>query len=305
MKEKKQILVSISGPTAVGKTNCSLSIAEHFKTEIISCDSRQMYREMKIGTAVPDQEELDRVKHHFIGKLSIHDYYNASMFEQDISALSAELFQKHDILLMVGGSGMYLDAVLYGIDDIPDPDMKIRERLILQHETEGLEPLTAQLKTLDPVAYDRIDMKNPKRVIRALEVCLSSGKPFSSFHTRSIKQRDFDILMLGLDIPRETLYERIDKRIDIMLKQGLEAEARILHPHQGLIALKSIGYREFFQYFDGKVSREEAIHLIRKNTRQYARKQINWLKRYKSMHWFHPDDVDGMISLIENYPNQK
>ena len=294
-------MLSISGPTAVGKTECSLQIAEHFKTEIISCDSRQMYKEMKIGTAVPEDSELQRVKHHFIGKLSIHDYYNASMFEQDIVKLSSKLFESHDLLLMVGGSGMYLDAVLYGIDDIPDPDMKIRERLIQQHESEGLSPLLAQLKTLDPLAYQRIDKNNPKRVIRAVEVCLSSGKPFSSFHTRQIKSRDFEILMLGLEIPRETLYQRIDKRIDIMLEQGLEDEARKLYPHQGLIALKSIGYREFFQYFDGKVSREEAIHLIRKNTRQYARKQINWLKRYKAMHWFHPDDVERMISLTQNF----
>jgi tRNA dimethylallyltransferase len=298
-------MLSISGPTAVGKTECSLQIAEHFKTEIISCDSRQMYKEMKIGTAVPDEAELQRVKHHFIGKLSIHDYYNASMFEQDIVQLSSKLFESHDLLLMVGGSGMYLDAVLYGIDDIPDPDMKIREQLIQQHESEGLSPLLTQLKTLDPLSYQRIDRNNPKRVIRAVEVCLSSGKPFSSFHTRQIKSRDFEIIMIGLEIPREMLYERIDKRIDIMLEQGLEDEARKLHPHQGLIALKSIGYREFFQYFDGKISKEEAIHLIRKNTRQYARKQINWLKRYKAMHWFHPDDVEGMIRLAENYPNRK
>jgi len=290
-------MLSISGPTAVGKTECSLQIAEHFKTEIISCDSRQMYKEMKIGTAVPEDTELQRVKHHFIGKLSIHDYYNASMFEQDIVKLSSKLFDTHDLLLMVGGSGMYLDAVLYGIDDIPDPDMKIRERLIQQHESEGLSPLLTQLETLDPVSYQRIDKNNPKRVIRAVEVCLSSGKPFSSFHTRQIKPRDFEIIMIGLEIPRETLYQRIDQRIDIMLEQGLENEARKLHPHQGLIALKSIGYREFFQYFDGKISKDEAIHLIRKNTRQYARKQINWLKRYKNMHWFHPNDIKGMIEL--------
>ncbi len=298
-------MLSISGPTAVGKTESSLQIAEHFKTEIISCDSRQMYKEMKIGTAVPDDAELARVKHHFIGKLSIHDYYNASMFEQDIVQLSGKLFDTRNLLLMVGGSGMYLDAVLYGIDDIPDPDMRIREALIRQHETEGLPPLLEQLENLDPLSYQRIDRNNPKRVIRAVEVCLSSGKPFSSFHTKQIKSRDFDVLMLGLEIPRETLYARIDKRIDIMLEQGLEAEVRKLHPHQGLIALKSIGYREFFQYFDGKVSREEAIHLIRKNTRQYARKQINWLKRYKAMHWFHPDDIEGMINLTEKYQNRK
>ncbi|MEA1873008.1 MAG: tRNA (adenosine(37)-N6)-dimethylallyltransferase MiaA [Bacteroidota bacterium] len=295
-------MLSISGPTAVGKTRCSLQIAEHFKTEIISCDSRQIYKEMKIGTAVPEYTELQRIKHHFIGKLSIHDYYNVSMFEQDIVNLSSRLFESHNLLLMVGGSGMYLNAVLYGIDDIPDPDMKIREHLIQQHESKGLSPLLTQLEKLDPVSYQRIDRNNPKRVIRAIEVCLSSGKPFSSFHTRQIKSRDFDILMIGLEIPRETLYERIDKRIDIMLEQGLENEARQLHPHQGLIALKSIGYREFFQYFDGKVSKDEAIHLIRKNTRQYARKQINWLKRYKAMQWFHPDDVDGMIKRIETYP---
>ena len=300
MNKSRKILISISGPTAVGKTECSLKIAEYFKTEIISCDSRQMYKEMKIGTAVPEEDELKRVSHHFIGKLSIHDYYNASMFEQDITRLASERFRSLDKLLMVGGSGMYLDAVLYGIDDIPDPDMKIREALVKQHETEGLQALTEQLKTLDPVSYGRIDLNNPKRVIRAVEVCLSSGKPFSSFHTRQIKPRDFDIFMIGLDRDREELYQRIDKRIDSMLENGLEEEARKLHPHQGLIALKTIGYREFFQYFDGKITREEAIHLIRKNTRQYARKQINWLKRYKNMHWFHPDKWDEMIQNIQN-----
>ncbi len=300
MKPPKKILISISGATAVGKTECSLKIAEHFKTEIISCDSRQMYKEMKIGTAVPSDTELQRVKHHFIGKLSIHDYYNASMFEQDITKLAAEKFTQHNHLLMVGGSGMYLDAVLYGIDDIPDPDMEIRKALIKQHETEGLTPLTEQLKKLDPVCYQHIDLNNPKRVIRAVEVCLSSGKPFSSFHTKQIKPRDFQIFMIGLERDREELYQRIDQRIDIMLEQGLENEAKTLYPHKGLIALKTIGYREFFKYFDGEISRQQAIQLIRKNTRQYARKQINWLKRYKNMHWFHPDQSEEMIKAIEN-----
>ena len=294
-----KLLVSLSGPTAVGKTECSLKIAEHFNTEIISCDSRQMYREMKIGTAVPTREELARVKHHFIGKLSIHDYYNASMFEQDITSLLKKMFQKHDIVLMTGGSGMYLDAVLYGIDDIPDPDMKIREQLIKQHENGGLSDLQNQLKQLDPVCYHRIDLNNPKRVIRALEVCLSTGKPFSSFHTKKRKNRDFNVLLLGLTRDREELYQRIDTRIDQMLQAGLESEARKLYSCKGLVAMKTIGYREFFRFFNGELNKEEAIHLIRKNTRQYARKQINWLRRYDDLTWFSPKNVVDIISYIE------
>ena len=294
-----KLLVSLSGPTAVGKTECSLKIAEHFNTEIISCDSRQMYREMKIGTAVPTREELARVKHHFIGKLSIHDYYNASMFEQDITSLLKKMFQKHDIVLMTGGSGMYLDAVLYGIDDIPDPDMKIREQLIKQHENGGLSDLQNQLKQLDPVCYHRIDLNNPKRVIRALEVCLSTGKPFSSFHTKKRKNRDFNVLLLGLTRDREELYQRIDTRIDQMLQAGLESEARKLYSCKGLVAMKTIGYREFFRFFNGELIKEEAIHLIRKNTRQYARKQINWLRRYDDLTWFSPKNVVDIISYIE------
>jgi tRNA dimethylallyltransferase len=300
VNSKSKILVSLSGPTAVGKTAVSIKIASHFRTEIISCDSRQMYREMNIGTAVPSATEMSLIPHHFIGKLSIHDYYNVSMFEQDIATLTSQLFSQHDILLLTGGSGMYLDAVLYGIDDIPDPDMKIREALIKRHEIEGIEALVSELQALDPISYSRIDKNNPKRVIRALEVCLSSGKPFSSFHTRKIKARDYQILMIGLEIERETLYRRIDERIDNMLEKGLEEEAKTLYPHKGLIALKSIGYTEFFQYFDGRISRDEAIHLIRKNTRQYARKQINLLKRYPQMRWFHPEETGAIIEYISD-----
>ncbi|MFP4664015.1 MAG: tRNA (adenosine(37)-N6)-dimethylallyltransferase MiaA [Bacteroidales bacterium] len=297
----RKLLVSLSGPTAVGKTSCSIKLAEHYNTEIISCDSRQMYREMKIGTAVPEPHELAKVKHHFIGQLSIRDYYNASMFERDISDLLRKLFTTHDIVFMTGGSGMYLDAVLYGIDDIPDPDMQIREKLIQRYETEGLEPLRFELKHLDPVCYERIDLKNHKRVIRALEVCLSSGKPFSSFHTKKRKTRDFDILLLGLDMERDKLYDRIDKRIDKMLADGLEAEAKALYPYRGLVGLKTIGYTEFFRYFEGKISKEEAIHFIRKNTRNYARKQINWLKRYQNLIHVKPDEHEKIISIIDNY----
>ncbi|MFO7789971.1 MAG: tRNA (adenosine(37)-N6)-dimethylallyltransferase MiaA [Bacteroidales bacterium] len=297
----RKLLISINGPTASGKTSTSLKIADYFNTEIISCDSRQMYREMKIGTAVPEQEELKKCPHHFIGKLSIHDYYNASMFERDFCDLLEKLFRKHDILVMTGGSGMYLDAALYGIDNIPDPDMKIRRELTERYEKEGLEPLRFELKKLDPVCYEHIDLKNHKRVIRALEVCLSTGKPFSHFHTKQRKKRDFDILLIGLNKDRETLYLDIDKRIDLMLEKGLENEARKLYPYKGLVPLKTIGYSEFFRYFDNEISREKAIQLIRKNTRQYARKQINWLKRYKDMEWFHPEHIDNILAYIEQH----
>lgn len=297
---KKKLLVSITGPTAVGKTGCSIKQAEKFNTEIVSCDSRQMYREMKIGTAVPDAEELKRVKHHFIGKLSIHDYYNASMFENDITNLLDELFKTKNTVFMTGGSGMYLDAVLYGIDDIPDPDMNIRKELIERHENEGLKPLLEELKKLDTASFENIDINNPKRVIRALEVCLSTGKPFSSFKIRKKKKRNFDTLLIGLNIDREKLYKRIDKRIDIMIENGLKEEARILHPYKNKVPLKTIGYKEFFRHFDGEISEEEAIHLIRKNTRQYARKQINWMKRYPEMKWFEPSDEAKISDTIKS-----
>ncbi|MEA3448404.1 MAG: tRNA (adenosine(37)-N6)-dimethylallyltransferase MiaA [Bacteroidota bacterium] len=295
----KKLLISISGPTASGKTAASLQLAKHFNTEIISCDSRQMYREMKIGTAVPDKKELAQCSHHFIGKLSIHDYYNASMFEIDITNLLKTLFNKHNIVIMTGGSGMYLDAVLYGIDKIPDPDMNIREALTQRYNNEGLEPLRFELRKLDPDCYEHIDKKNHKRVIRALEVCLSTGKPFSSFHTRTPKKRDFDVLLIGLNKNRTLLYHDIDTRIDNMLEKGLEEEARKLYPHKGLVPLKTIGYTEFFRYFDKEISKEQAIQLIRKNTRQYARKQINWQKRYKVMHWFEYNKTQEIIHFIE------
>ncbi len=300
-QQGNNLLVSISGPTASGKTSLSLNLAKHFSTEIISCDSRQMYREMKIGTAVPTPEELNQCPHHFIGKLSMHDYYNASMYENDISGLLKTLFKKHNMVIMTGGSGMYLDAVLYGIDDIPDPDMKIRQKLTQRYHNEGLEPLRFELKKLDPLCYQHIDKNNHKRIIRALEVCLSTGKPFSSFHTRKRKKRNFDVLLIGLNKDRKLLYQDIDKRIDKMLAQGLEEEARTLYPHKGLVPLKTIGYTEFFRYFDNEITKEQAIQLIRKNTRQYARKQLNWLKRYKNMQWFDYDKHEEIVHYVEQF----
>ncbi|HBS88415.1 MAG: tRNA (adenosine(37)-N6)-dimethylallyltransferase MiaA [Bacteroidetes bacterium GWF2_38_335] len=294
----KNRLIIITGPTGVGKTDLSIEIARILDTEIISCDSRQFFRELKIGTAVPSDEQLKIVPHHFIRHISVCDYYNAFMFETDTLSLLEKLFKNHNSVLMTGGSGMYIDAVCNGIDDIPDVDMDLREGLIKRMNEEGLESLRFELKILDPESYNFIDLKNGQRILRALEVSLQTGKPYSSFRKETKKIRPFDIVKIALNRDRNELYRRIDLRVDQMFDSGLVDEASEVFSLKGTYALKTVGYRELFDYFDGKTSLSEAKDLIKRNSRRYAKRQISWLLRDKEYSWFHPDDFEGIQNFI-------
>lgn len=295
-------LIIITGPTASGKTDLAVTLAEHFNTEIISADSRQIFKEMRIGTAVPDDEVLHRVKHHFIQTRSVKEYYNAFMYETEvIDLLEQKLFVNHDVAIMCGGSMMYVDAVCNGIDLIPDPDMAVRNRLWQQFENEGIEPLRQQLLQLDPEYYKICDLNNHKRIIKALEVSIQTGKPYSSFRTGNKKQRSFSIIKIGVNYPREILHQRINQRVDKMIGEGLLDEARSLYSLKHLNSLNTVGYRELFDFFDNKTSLETAVELIKRNTRRYARKQISWFNGDQDLTWFQPDKVDDII----NYCNSK
>lgn len=294
------LLVVIAGPTGIGKTSMGIALAEHYQTEIVSADSRQFFKELKIGTAQPGIEELSRVKHHFIAHLSIQDTYNLFEYEHDSLLLLNQLFEKHAILFMVGGSGMYIDAVCNGIDDIPDTEPELRQELIKRLEEEGIDSLRLELKYLDPESYAQLDLRNPKRILRALEVSLTTGKPYSSFKTNTKKERNFQILRFCLDMNRDELYTRIDHRVDVMLKEGLESEARQFYPHRELNALKTVGYSEFFDYFDGTITRDEAIRLIKRNSRRYAKRQLSWFKRDSETRWVQAGDLAGIIQIINS-----
>lgn len=283
MKNKK--LIIILGPTGVGKTELSLQMAESMNTEIISCDSRQVYREMKIGTAAPSEEDLKRVKHHFIGHLSIHDYYSCGRFEIDALNKCLELFQKHDVVIMTGGSMLYIDAVCKGIDDIPDIDPELRQTLLERYQNEGIELIRQELKLLDPDYYKIVDLQNHKRIIHALEVCIQSGKPYSSFRSETKKERPFVIEKIGLNRPREILYNRINERVDIMMGNGLLEEAKNLYPYKHLNALNTVGYKELFNYFDGIWTLDFAVQMIKQNSRRYAKKQLTWFNRDSEISW--------------------
>jgi tRNA dimethylallyltransferase len=296
----KKFLIILLGPTGVGKTDVSIDIASYFNTEIISADSRQFFREMRIGTAVPSELQLKTVKHHFVGFLSIEDYYSSSLFERDVLELLPKLFLKNNIVVMAGGSGMYIDAVCYGIDDIPDVDPDIRKKYIEKYRNEGIEGLRATLKLLDPEHYAKVDLKNYKRIIRALEICESAGRPYSSFLKKQIHERNFEIVKIGLERPREELYARINTRVDDMVKLDLENEARQLYDFRDLNAMNSVGYREFFDFFNGKISKEEAIGLIKRNSRRYAKRQLTWWGKDKDIKWFQPENLSGMIDYINN-----
>jgi len=295
----KNILIVLLGPTGVGKTDISIDIAEHFNSEIISSDSRQFYREMKIGTAVPDDNQLQRIKHHFIRFISVKDYYSASLFERDVLKLIPDLFSKNKIVLMTGGSGMYINAVCDSIDDIPDVDPEVRLKYMKKHREEGIESLRIALKLLDPEYYSKVDLKNPKRIIRALEICETAGRSYSSFLTKKKKTRDFDILKIGINRLREELYEKINLRVDSMIGLGLEEEAKSLFDLRHLNALNSVGYKEFFEFFEGKISYEKSIELIKRNTRRFAKRQMTWWGKDKDIKWFHPDQKHDIIKYIE------
>ena len=284
-------LIIITGPTAVGKTSIAIEVAMALHTEIISCDSRQMYREMRIGTAVPTAEELAAVPHHFIGNLSIHDYYNVSMFEQECLQLLDKLFLKHHTIVMTGGSGLYINAVCKGIDDFPSVDPEIRKSVSDQFEANGIEYLRRQLKLLDPEHYAKVDLCNHKRIMKAIEVSLQTGKPYSSFLTAKVRKRPFDIIKIAINRPREELFERINQRTTMMMEEGLLDEAKILYPFRHLNALNTVGYKELFACMDGQYDLNTAVELIRRNTRHYAKRQLTWLSGIQEMIWLHPEQV--------------
>ncbi len=296
----KDTLVVVTGPTAVGKTELCLEIAGRYDIPIINADSRQIYKGLRIGTAAPTEEQLRRVKHYFVGMLELDDYYNASMYEQDVMELLHHLFDgdgRH-IALMSGGSMMYIDSVCNGIDDIPTVNAETRELLKERLEREGLERLCNELKVLDPEYYDIVDRKNTRRVIHGLEICYQTGKPYTYFRKREKKPRPFNIIKIALNRPREELYERINSRVDDMLSDGLIEEAHALFPHRKLNALNTVGYKEIFDHFDGRFSMEEAAERIKGNTRRYARKQLTWFKRDKDVRWFDPNDKNEIMNYI-------
>ncbi|HZK96559.1 MAG TPA: tRNA (adenosine(37)-N6)-dimethylallyltransferase MiaA [Prolixibacteraceae bacterium] len=292
-------LLILLGPTGVGKTDLSIEIAKYYNTEIISCDSRQIYAEMRIGTAVPDQQTLETVPHHFIRSHSIHDYYNASKFEVEVLERLELLFQSKDVVLMTGGSMMYIDALCKGIDDLPEVDDELRKSLMERMETEGIESLRNELRYHDPVYYNEVDLRNPKRILHALEICLMTGKPYSSYRINLPKKRPFNILKLGLNRDREILYSRINQRVDAMFDEGLEKEALSLIPFRHLNSLNTVGYRELFDYFDGKLTIEEAKEKIKANSRKYARKQLTWFRRDSEIIWFTPDKKNEIIAFAD------
>lgn len=294
-------LISIVGPTAIGKTALSIQLAQHFNTEIISCDSRQFFKEMAIGTAVPSEEEQRAAKHHFIQHISIFDAYNVGQFEKGAISKLDDLFQTHDVVIMVGGSGLYVDAVIKGLDDFPKVDPQIRADLNQQLEEKGIASLQHKLQELDPVYYKKVALENPHRLIRALEICIGSGKPYSSFLKAETTKRNFTSIKIGLTADREIIYDRINRRVDIMMQKGLLEEAKALYPHKELNALQTVGYRELFSYFDGDFTLDFAISEIKKNTRRFAKRQGTWFRRDENTSWFdYEEDVQGIIEKVEN-----
>ena len=301
MGNSKKTLITIVGPTAVGKTSLSILIASYFNTEIISCDSRQFYKEMTIGTAVPEKEELAVVPHHFIQNRSVFEDYNVGAYERDALNVLDTLFKKHNTVVMVGGSGLYVKAVLEGLDDFPKIDPSIRLELKHVLETEGIIPLQDQLKKLDVTTYNTIDIENPQRVIRALEMCIGSNLPYSSYTGKLKKKRKFNSIVIGLNGEREKIYERINRRVDLMVEKGLLDEAKKLYPNKELNALQTVGYKELFSFFEEKVTKDEAIQEIKKNTRRFAKRQLTWFNKDASIYWFDFEtDTDNILKKIED-----
>ena len=298
-----KILFVLLGPTGIGKTALSINIARHIESPVISADSRQIYKEIPIGTAAPTPEQLNFVKHHFIGTRSVTDYYSASIFEEEAVSLINELHKSQPHLLLCGGSMMYIDAVCKGIDEMPTVISEIRDALWEQYEKEGLAPILEELKNTDPEHYDTVDCMNHRRVIHAVEICRMTGKPYSSFRTNRVKERPFKICKIGLMRERSELFERINRRVDEMMDEGFMEEARRVYPMRNLNSLNTVGYKELFLYFDGILTFEEAIEKIKKNTRVYARKQMTWFKRDPLIKWFNPDNKEDIIEYIDSQCN--
>lgn len=294
-------LIVVTGPTAVGKTALTIEIAKHYGIPIINADSRQIYQELKIGTASPTAEQMQQVKHYFVGTKSITDYYNASMYEQEVVQLLEKLFLDSPIQLLSGGSMMYIDAVCNGIDDIPTVRDDIRNEMKRRYQEEGLDALCEDLRRLDPEHYEVVDRQNHRRVIHALEICYQTGKTYTSFRTQKRKERPFQIVKIGLTRDRQELYDRINQRVDTMMSEGLLDEVRSVSAYRSTNALNTVGYKELFDYIDGRWPLEEAVERIKGNTRRYARKQLTWYKRDEQVTWFHPDQQDKILKFISHY----
>lgn len=291
-------LVVILGPTGVGKTDTCIRVAKHFNVPIINADSRQIFQEIPIGTAAPTQVQQQEIKHYFVGNHHLDDYYSASMYEQDVLSLLEKLFTLQDIALMSGGSMMYIDAVCNGIDDIPSVDEQTRQWMKQRLHDEGLPALVEELRQLDPIHYEFVDKNNPRRVVHALEICHMTGKTYTSFRTNKIKERPFQIIKIGLNLPREELYQRINQRVLNMIQEGWVEEALKVYPKRELNSLHTVGYRELFDYLDGLYTLDEAIEKIQSNTRRYMRKQLTWFKRDQKIRWFSPNNIEEIINYI-------
>ncbi|MFV0212330.1 tRNA (adenosine(37)-N6)-dimethylallyltransferase MiaA [Empedobacter falsenii] len=296
--QKNKTLISVVGPTAIGKTNLAIAVAKHFQSEIISCDSRQFFKEMKIGTAVPSNEELAQVKHHFIQHISIHEKYSVGDFERDGLLFLDNYFKTNDICVMVGGSGLYEKAITVGFDTFPEVDPAIREKLNDELEEFGIEKLQKELEQVDPKYFNEVDIFNKQRVTRALEIYRSSGQPFSQFRNNNLGKRPFNIIKIGLELPREEMYDRINRRVDIMINEGLLNEAKLLLHLKELNALQTVGYRELFDSFDEKITLDFAIDEIKKNTRRFAKRQMTWFKKDEKVNWFAPFEAEKIINFI-------
>lgn len=291
-------LINIVGPTAIGKTALAIKVAQHFNTEIISADSRQFYKELSIGTAKPTEEELSQAPHHFIGNLSIHDEYNAGKFEKDAIALLDELFKKHSAIVMVGGSGMFTKAVIEGFDELPEKDQQLRDELQVELDNKGIGSLQERLKNLDAKYYEQVDINNPHRLMRAIEVC-TNGEQYSDLRTDNKKQRPFKVITIGLNMDRELLYKRINARVDLMMNSGLLKEVHSVYEHKHLNSLNTVGYKELFDFIDGKCTLDEATDKIKQNTRRFAKRQLTWFRRDADTKWFEPTDAEAIINYIE------
>ncbi|OSY89172.1 tRNA delta(2)-isopentenylpyrophosphate transferase [Tenacibaculum holothuriorum] len=301
---QENTLITIVGATAIGKTALSIKLAQHFGCDIISCDSRQFYKETTIGTAVPDADELAAAPHHFIQDRSIFEDYSVGQFEKDALAKLDELFQKNPIQIMVGGSGLYVDAVLKGLDYFPDVDSEVRVQLTDELEEKGIESLQQKLKELDIESYNTIAIDNPHRLIRALEICIGTGNTYSSYKNKPKTPRNFKSIKIGLTADREIMYDRINRRVDIMMENGLLEEAKTVYPHKNLNALQTVGYRELFEYFDGNFTKEFAVSEIKKNTRRFAKRQGTWFRKDKNILWFDfQEDVENIITRVKNLLN--
>ena len=306
MIKKNNTLITIVGPTAIGKTALSIKLANFFKADIISCDSRQFFKEMTIGTAVPNADELNSATHHFIQNRSVFEEYNVGQFERDTLSKLDELFEKNPIQIMVGGSGLYVDAVLKGLDYFPEVDKEIRENLTKQLEEEGIEVLQNQLKELDIETYNVIAIDNPHRIMRALEICIGTGIPYSTFKNKPKEPRNFKSIKVGLTADRDIIYERINRRVEIMMENGLLEEAKELYAHKDLNALQTVGYRELFSYFNGDFTKEFAVSEIQKNTRRFAKRQLTWFKRDLETLWFdYLTEIDTIIKNIQEKINER